>query len=63
MKTKLLLLSLYYKLKTIYQAREQTFYYNNVNCNDLIKIFRKKYQRITVFQKINIQLKFIQKNN
>ena len=31
------LLSLYYKIKTTYQTWQQTFSYNNVNCNHLIQ--------------------------
>ena len=51
------------QIKIIYQTCEQTFSYNNVNCSHLIKTFLKRYQWTIVFQKVNIQLKFIQKNN
>ena len=47
----------------MYQAWEQNFSYNNGNCNHLIKTFVKKYQLIIVFQKVHVQLKFIQKSN
>ena len=60
---KTFIIKLYYKNKMIYQAWEQKFSYNNVHCNHLMKTFLKKYQWLIVFQKVNVQLKFIQKNN
>ena len=39
------------------------FFYNNVNCSHLVKTLLKKYQWIIAFQKVNLQLKSIQKNN